>query len=403
MAGGKNAGCKPKKEKGMKLKEKMKRFWTMDVHNHEGFTLVELIIVIAILAILAGVAVVGYSAYIEKANKAADQTALAQLNNAFALACANNGQDQFVFNTAPVLLWNSDKDTVIGLDSGNEDIDADFNSSIGVGIKFNNYREGALVYMASIGGFGEYLNVDSAVKDAFNNSPWANMPSSELVDMVFDTKETVRDLYKDYLSPDSASIEEFLNMAAAALNMTRDEFDTYYNSLVQAKMKKEGLRPSQEKDAKKLVNVDLAILVAAKNAEGMNAEDLMDSLTANGGNGLKDQMKTEMSTDITGGLSNSTIAYGMYNAWIQTLSESEIKDQTKFDSKEEALNASNALNDLNNTNFQTWLGTEQADNSMEALLAVLGAIGNQDSDVAQDVVGGDTDTLKAALEALLGK
>ena len=94
MAGGKNAGCKPKKEKGMKLKEKMKRFWTMDVHNHEGFTLVELIIVIAILAILAGVAVVGYSAYIEKANQQADQTMIAEIENALMLAGYSDAFDE---------------------------------------------------------------------------------------------------------------------------------------------------------------------------------------------------------------------------------------------------------------------------------------------------------------------
>ena len=69
----------------MKLREKFKRFWTMDVHNHEGFTLVELIIVIAILAILSGVAVAGYSSYIKKANDQVDKTLVAEIANALML------------------------------------------------------------------------------------------------------------------------------------------------------------------------------------------------------------------------------------------------------------------------------------------------------------------------------
>ena len=70
----------------MNLKNKWKRFWTMDVHNHEGFTLVELIIVIAILAILSSVAVVGYSSSVKKANKQADLTLAADIENALIMA-----------------------------------------------------------------------------------------------------------------------------------------------------------------------------------------------------------------------------------------------------------------------------------------------------------------------------
>ena len=70
----------------MKLREKMKRFWTLDVHNHEGFTLVELIIVIAILAILSGGAVVGYSAYVKTANMQVDKTLVAEIVHAVQLA-----------------------------------------------------------------------------------------------------------------------------------------------------------------------------------------------------------------------------------------------------------------------------------------------------------------------------
>lgn len=76
----------------MNLKKKVKKFFTFARRN-DGFTLVELIVVIAILGILAGVGTVGYSGYIKKANLAADEALLNNLNTAFAVACLENGLD----------------------------------------------------------------------------------------------------------------------------------------------------------------------------------------------------------------------------------------------------------------------------------------------------------------------
>jgi len=67
----------------------MKKFFK----KTEGFTLVELIVVIAILGILAGVGTVGYSGYIKKAQLAADEQLLAAVNQAYAAACIENGKD----------------------------------------------------------------------------------------------------------------------------------------------------------------------------------------------------------------------------------------------------------------------------------------------------------------------
>lgn len=55
-----------------------------------GFTLVELIVVIAILGILAGVGTVGYSGYIKKANMAADQQLVSDIEYALTLAGYGN-------------------------------------------------------------------------------------------------------------------------------------------------------------------------------------------------------------------------------------------------------------------------------------------------------------------------
>ena len=69
----------------MEFRKKLKKFFTLTRTANGGFTLVELIVVIAILAILAGVGIPVYSGYIEKTNRAADETLIAEIKNALAL------------------------------------------------------------------------------------------------------------------------------------------------------------------------------------------------------------------------------------------------------------------------------------------------------------------------------
>lgn len=98
----------------MDMKRKLREFFTLKRHANDGFTLVELIVVIAIVAILGGVAVPAYSGYIEKADAAADAQLLADVNKAFAAACIANGSDIYLENAAYVGL---DDDKKVILDS----------------------------------------------------------------------------------------------------------------------------------------------------------------------------------------------------------------------------------------------------------------------------------------------
>ena len=70
--------------------------------NNQGFTLVELIVVIAILGILAGIAIPVYSGYIAKANEAADLTVLDSIKTAAVFAAVDDNADatveKIVFN-----------------------------------------------------------------------------------------------------------------------------------------------------------------------------------------------------------------------------------------------------------------------------------------------------------------
>ena len=83
----------------------MKKFWK----KTEGFTLVELVVVIAILGIMAGVGTVGYAGYVKKADQAADEQLLRNINQAFAAACIENGEDITSVDQAKLEISTTDK------------------------------------------------------------------------------------------------------------------------------------------------------------------------------------------------------------------------------------------------------------------------------------------------------
>ena len=144
----------------MNLRKNWKRFWTLNVHNHEGFTLVELIIVIAILAILSSVAVVGYSSYVAKANMQADKTMVADIINTLTLAYYSEE-----FSGVSAVILSSGNAKTEGDDSFVANaLNAEYGSNWReqLKLKYNGWGDGAAVSMEAIAYF------QAAASDASN-------------------------------------------------------------------------------------------------------------------------------------------------------------------------------------------------------------------------------------------
>lgn len=107
----------------MDLKKKLRRFFTLTHKANDGFTLVELVIVIAILAILGGAAVPVYNGYTRKAREAADQMIVAAANDAFEAACMENKVDAMDVSEAAVSVLEG---KVYGLSSATYGSDTKF-------------------------------------------------------------------------------------------------------------------------------------------------------------------------------------------------------------------------------------------------------------------------------------
>jgi prepilin-type N-terminal cleavage/methylation domain-containing protein len=148
----------------MNLKNRFKRFWTLDVHNHEGFTLVELIIVIAILAILSTGAIAGYSAYVEKANKTADEALVAEVKSVLTLAYYSNEINESGYVVLTMNGANVSDDAVSAA------LQAAFSNLNGLKLKYSEWAEGGDFgsYASSVNGSFVTNGTDALLKDVEN-------------------------------------------------------------------------------------------------------------------------------------------------------------------------------------------------------------------------------------------
>ena len=391
----------------------MKKFWK----RTEGFTLVELIVVIAILGILAGVGTVGYSGYVKKANMAADETLLASLNQAFATACIEYGTNTTGITDATAVL--SSEYAVTGIDivghaKGNE-IEGAFSKYFAgnESSEFKVYK--SISFSPALGRFiaaeagmkestqnGKTYRADGTDILLYQNSTWGKtMTPQQTLDMAQNTVGLVSEMYSEYLKTMNDK-GNYTAAAADALGMSEADYLTYFNGLVsdnmaQLRVDEPTLTNRERKDkAQAMAQSSLAVLVAAKDAK-TESVNIISTLTKDGGVGAKEFIKENVKGDVpTTGLSQAALAYGLYNAYVQS-------DDTITD-KESASKPGNAWANLNSTGFQNYLKTSQAKDDLAGLLAAFNAIGDQDQATIKHTVenGYNNADLSAAMDELLG-
>ena len=392
----------------MNFKKKWKRFCDLS-SAREGFTLVELIVVIAILAILAGVAVPAYSGYVKKAERAADEALLNEINIAFASACAINGESHIGRSDVPVHDVSSGTFTYTG---PFEDSFNDFYEGTG---EFKVFE--SLYYKKEIGGFAEdalrqyaygdgYITLKESDIAALLGSSFGDIGLTKLAGMVDVATEWVAYMIEN---PNFEALlwgDANFDSVAKALGFNSSNDEGFMEAWLNLVAQKQALLDADPNNAGEdtytmamnQLLANSAVLTAASNASSVSA-DFMASL----GNGTaKDTIIGNINNadgDPGAAVAQAAMAYGMYAAYLT---------HTGQDVPAE-VNLGDVYSVLDDPGFQAYInqdGGTQAQADLEGYLAAMGMISSssENADASLDVLlnGFSNDQLLDILQGVSG-
>ena len=399
----------------------MKKFFK----KTEGFTLVELIVVIAILGILAGVGTVGYSGYIKKAQTAADNQIVSAINTAFAAACIQNGVNNTditgvtqdwddagkVFEditavTSTKITLSADKAAKI------VDTFGDFYKSEGEfkttsTLNFANgvfSLPGANTVSVKYGGIE--LWVSQEYVDALNNSTYKAMGVNALLGQL----DTVTGLAAGMTDGALGSIltsAGFVTSSLESMGLNPADYSSEAEKLAVLQQQNETLAREMLKNkgitaptatqlsgAMNQVAANAAVLYTAQQTAGMSKEAATNLLTT----ATKSDIKNKMLAGNAEGLTQAALVCGMYTAYVNS---------DAYKGTDKTVDAGKVLNALaNDSEFTAFFTSEQGQKDLAGYMGSLGMVnstlGNTNATEKLMVNGFADPDLAAALNGLIG-
>lgn len=371
----------------------MKKQVRNKLRDKAGFTLVELVVVIAIIGILAGIGTVGYGGYVKKANEAADQQLLGEVNTAFAAACVENGTEIYAVNDAKL-----DKDTAVLSDvtidgAVNGKIPTSYEAYLGetngfkvIEPKYSNYKHIFVdgrnnVQYAYGGGAVTISGKDAAnLKDSTFADSSKGLGVNGLLDKVNDIAGIASMLADGQDSPLSQiwDSEDFLRYAGKAVGLTDSELETAANGNW-SRQNRELMTALGAKANALGMKVDntlmsnATILYAAKDSKNIDQNEIKKLLTSNNG---MEQIKANLNDSKTMGkaLSQASLVYGMYTAYVYS------GDKTEQEKKDATSNPLKALDAMNDQGFKDYIKSDQGAKDLNAYLSAMNMINSSVDD-----------------------
>ena len=370
----------------------MKKFFK----KTEGFTLVELIVVIAILGILAGVGTVGYSGYIKKANEAADNQLVAAVNQAFAAACLENGVDATTTTAAGIAIGSdkkvSETDIVVSNPAAKA---AAIKAAFGKYIAGNENSEFKVATSLTftngmfVANFGEAGPVGGFYADLFA----AIKNSAEQEDNI--------EALGDSTFGGTMGVSKLMEQVADVTNIAAGMAGVGGNAGVQNVLDSTGFHPGMsEEDAIAQVKANAAVLYTAQQSAGLTTEQATNLFTSATSAGILQKMMSDDSAVSGEGMAQAALVCGMYTAYVNR-EGSTVTDKT--------VDVGHVLTALStDDDFNNYLTTDQGKKDLEGYLGSLKILsstanGENTDEVEKLMVNGFNDPdLVAGIGSLLG-
>ncbi|MBQ8621418.1 MAG: prepilin-type N-terminal cleavage/methylation domain-containing protein [Oscillospiraceae bacterium] len=340
--------------------------------SREGFTLVELIVVIAILAILAGVGIPVYSGYIKKANEAADQQLLGVINTAFGAACLENDTNAAFFADGSV---SFDLTTMLPSEF-EEDFATYFAGNNGT---FKTIE--ALYFANGVFSADEMITVEyKGTTITLRGSDIQNFKSSSFADIGADKLLTMVGMASgmiDITKVDSSTLAQLATSPEAmaffyqklGVTSKMELAPTLMSKYPQGDMNDDEYNAYLDEKYNQMV-ANSAVLYAAQKSQAAS-EGIWDVLKADS---VKDAIKDNDNADEM--LAQSAMAFAMYSAYTKTNSL-------------EGVQLNDVYTTLDSDEFKAYLDTDQAKADLNGYLSSMDMINDgvsSDPAAAKDIL-----------------